>query len=195
MGKVVNTGKNRTAIDLVKGHVWWVVLGRCKFTGGTDWQWPGEPGAPVVPDEDVTLVWPDEDIQPDDPQVGFKKAATVCVVKPDVTGPILVNGVTYSVSTDPQDSHIYWKFNIDPEDFISGPVGSDIEGYRRISIRSDSIPSFNFTNKEAMREADLDARGTLFWYSNVEVQQRPVPPAPLVERQVIKLILQPSFVI
>jgi len=199
MGKFVNSGRNLVASDLIniQSHVWWVVLGKCKFSGGVDHQW-APPLETPIPDEDVNDLNPDLDmdvINPGDSEkVGIRRASEVLLVVPDTGGPIIVNGVNYSPTTDILHSHVYWKFEIAPEDFIGDVPNADIEGYRRISVRADVVPDSSHLNATAMRKSDTDSFGQLFFYSNEALRLRPVV-APLNERQTIKIVLQPSMII
>lgn len=206
MGKLVNTGRNIVASDFISRHTWWVVLGRCNFTDQqgvptNEYPWAVE----VTPDDEVVAdTWPDTDMGADDALVGIHRATSVQLVKPDGAGSITVNGTTYSLTTDEQYSHIYWKFDIDPEDFVGDPDPNNpllfldnLAGYRRISLRADLVPNASELNRLAIRGAHVEAanRGKLFYYSNEVLRQRPVPPVVLNERHVIKIVLQPSMIV
>jgi len=187
MGIYVNSGRNLRANDLLSQNDWFIVLGRCTFRG-SEFQWPNEA---VPPPEDTgdTVVnpdgWPDDDMEiPANLAVGIKRATRVALVEQNASGAITFGGLQWAETTGAQATHIYWRFEIEPGDFMSDGVGDDIIGYRRLSIRSGVVPLPGVDPSGPFRGLQTVNRGTLLFYSNQPVVNRATS-----ERDVITIVL------
>jgi len=190
MGIYTNTGRNLRGEDLITKRDWFVVLGRCRFMN-VNFPWANEVSPP---DEELQptiyngQAWPDIDMDaPAQLAVGIRKAAVVSLVTPNPSGVITFDGQQWSVTTDSQAKHVYWKFYIEPEDFVGDAQGDNIVGYRRLSLRANCVPKSDSNkdpNTQSLRGFDLSDLGTLFFYSNQTIVNR----APN-ERHVIEIIL------
>lgn len=194
MGTYVDRGRNLRG-RLMAGHSVWIALGRTRYAPSGDNPWTDEANPPVEnPADDETSI--DTEMTGGDLVYGvpYKKASSVQLVKLDPSGSIDFDGQQWSASTDADAKHIYFKFVIEPEDFlgVDETIGttsfSPVTGYRRIEVLLGTTPPASIPGATAFRRKQLSLpggeTGRLLYYSNELLIERQEE-----ERHVIEVLL------